>query len=125
MVESLTQHLDLDDAIQRSVVKSVEDRRLFVVALFAVNDIRVEPALLVQRPDFPRMVDRACHRDQLMAGPALPKLLQLLQAAIDDVLVTGTRKRDTPAEPVLFLKLENLVETVGTAAIVAKSQLDF
>ena len=49
------------------------------------------------------MIDRARNGDKLMLRPALPQLFELLQAAIDDVLVAQARKRDAAAEPIFLL----------------------
>ena len=72
VVETLAEHLHLNDAVERTVPKRAHDRRLLVVALLAMDDIGVVPALLVERPDLARVANRACNPDQLVSRSALP-----------------------------------------------------
>src|SRR5882672_933016 len=125
MIEALSQHLHLNDAIESSIAKRSENRLLLLSALFTVDYVGVEATFLVQRPDFFCMVDRARDRDQLMLGSTLSKFLKLCKAAIDKMLVAGFGKGDTSTEPVILLQFEDLLKVVSTSTFIGKTKFDF
>ena len=56
--------------------------RLLVRA--AVDDGCFVSALLIERANLSRMVDRAGDGDELVFGPRLAELLELIEAVVDD-----------------------------------------
>ena len=73
VIESLAQHLDLDDAVKVVIAESANNALLFVRIEIRRDSGRAVAAFLVDRAHLPGMVDAACRGDDLMVRAcALP-----------------------------------------------------
>src|ERR1700722_20467423 len=114
MIETLAEHLYLDDAIQGTVFQITNDFFLLVRIQLAVDDLRPVSALFIERPDALSMIDRARDRDDLVLGAGQAELFNFLEAVIDNAYVARIAQGNAAAEPLFVLHRENFIEREGT-----------
>ncbi|OLT38350.1 hypothetical protein BJF82_08755 [Kytococcus sp. CUA-901] len=66
MIESLTEHLNLDDRIKGAVSQFPEDFFAFICVLSTMNFSCIDASLLVEATNLSGVVDRAGDSNQLM-----------------------------------------------------------
>lgn len=112
MVKSLTEHPDLDDAIDPVAPEVLEHVLNFLRRHVAVDFTRLQTALGVKGTHLARVVHRTGDGDNLMKGPGFPEMLKPLDAGVHDRPVALGRKRHAPAEPFLVPELKDLFKRV-------------
>ena len=112
VVESLAEHLYLDNAVELAAREASFHLSLLVLVHLAVDQVCLEPARLVELDDLAGVVHAARDGDELVRGTGLAELFEPLQAVINNGLVAGLGERDAAAEPVLLLHREDLVQRI-------------
>ena len=116
MVETFPEHLDLDNAVQGTVLEVADYSFLFILVQFAVNDLGPVPAFFVEGANALPVIDGAGDRDYLMLGAGQAKLFELFQAVIDNAHVTRIAEGNSAAEPLFLLHGQDFVEREGALA---------
>lgn len=108
MIKSLTEHPDLNDAIDPASTEVLERVLNFLRRHVAVDFTGLQTALGVKGPHLAGVIHRTGDRDQLMECAGLPKVLKPLDAGVHDGSVALGRKGHAPAEPLLVAELKDL-----------------
>lgn len=94
VVETLAEHLNLDDRVQGAGAEIAEDLLLILLTLSRVDLADVQTTLLVEPAYLACVIEGAGDGDELMIEAALAKLGEPLDRGVDDRDVALPRERD-------------------------------